>query len=103
MGRGVSTSRQSAPPSPHAAALLCMNYRGNVEVMRADRPRAVSLFPLKGFQPASRSGGGGGGGGGGVGGPEGGTLLHSLQEYFFFDSFKMSVIKRAVKRKEEKL
>lgn len=38
----------------------------------------------------------------GVGGPEGGTSLHSLQEYFFFDSFKMSVIKRAIKRKEEK-
>lgn len=63
-------------------------------------PQAVSLFPLKGFQPGRRSGGGGWGGEGG------GKVLrgeHSLQEYFFFDSFKMNVIKRAIKRMEDKL
>lgn len=74
----MSTSRQSPPPSPHAAALLCMNYRGKMWKLCAQiGPRAVSLFPLKGFQPGRRSSGGVGGAGGRGGegrggGPEGG-------------------------------
>lgn len=89
MGRGVGTSRQSAPLSPHAAALLCMNYRGKCGSYQRDRPRAVRLFPLKGLQPGNSRGGGGGE----VGGPAGGTSLYLLQEYFFFDLFQMNVVK----------